>query len=1136
MRISKGRMQAGLVGALLAAMTFAVAMPSTAAAAPRWEAILKSNSAAAPGSTLTLGGLIQNTGDAGAPGTLTATVALPTDLSAVSTSLGWTCAGDGPGAAPNVVGAANLTCTQLGAFAGDAGAVLRVVAAVDASATAGAPRTARMNVYAPGGSLGPDGAPCASAPPGAPCASAARSMLIEGGPIPFGVEALDAAAHFPSAALDPRAGVHPYAQTTWVSLNTKTNPNGVISPALPGQDEGWPAQPPRDLVTELPPGFLGNLTGFERCTLAQLTPNDAGSLGTRCPTNSQVGLTRPYVDALSTASPLPLYNMEPPPGVAVRMGFQIARTPTVVDFTVRSHSDYGVTATLRNINQGLAITGGSLTVWGDPGDPVHDYQRSCPEQSPATQAGGPSCKFTGARVPLLRNPTSCGPTEEGMTTTLHADSWRDSAAFNPDGSPNLSDPKWHSISSDSHEAPGFPLPPSEWGPEKGTTECAKVPVKGKLSASPTSRDTTTPSGLQVKVEVPNPGLDNPDGIASSDVSKVRVALPEGMTINPSQAEGLGVCSEAQYESSKLSFLPENPTGCPSDSKIGTVEVVTPLLEEKIPGEVFVAEPFQNPFGSLLALYVVLEEPQRGVLVKLAGEVKTDPVTGQITTIFSDLPQQPFTSFDFKFREGARAPLVTPQSCATYTTTTEIWGHSNPSGKPVLSKSSFQIDRGIGGGPCPSGDLPPFKPLLQAGTVNNAAGSHSPFNLRLARTDAEQEFTNFSIKLPPGVTGKLAGIPFCPDQAIEAARHRTGAQELSSPSCPASSEVGRTLAGAGVGAVQTYAPGKIYLAGPYNGSALSIVSVTAAKVGPFDLGTVVVRLALKVDPTTAEVFVDATGSDPIPHIIDGITVHLRDIRAYVDRPDFVLNPTSCAPTSTASTVLGSGLDFASGHDDVPVVVSTRFQAADCAALAFKPRLAIRLLGKTRRGGNPALRATLKMKGTGESNIAKAQVTLPRSAFLDQEHIDTICTRVQYAADSCPKGSIYGYARAITPLLDEPIQGPVHLRSSENPLPDLVASLKSGRIEIDLVGRIDSPGKGGRIRTTFEAVPDAPVSSFVLTMRGGRKSLIENSTNLCKGRHRAIVNFDAHNGKIADSKPAITAKCKGKARRSSPKTRP
>jgi len=332
-------------------------------------------------------------------------------------------------------------------------------------------------------------------------------------------------------------------------------------------------------------------------------------------------------------------------------------------------------------------------------------------------------------------------------------------------------------------------------------------------------------------------------------------------------------------------------------------------------------------------------------------------------------------------------------------------------------------------------------------------------------------------------------------------------------------------------VLTYGPGKIYLAGPYNGSALSIAAITAAKVGPFDLGTVVIRQALKINPETAEVFIDSANSDPIPHIIDGIVVHARDIRAYVDRPEFVLNPTSCARTSTASTVLGSGLDFSADADDNPITVTSPFQAADCASLGFKPKLDLRLFGGTKRGDNPRFQAVLTAR-RGDANIGSAQVTLPHSEFLDNEHIKTVCTRVQFNSgvvpgENCPRASIYGYAKAITPVLDEPIEGPVFLRSSSHPLPDLVAALHSGKININLDGRIDSISNG-RIRNTFEAVPDAPVTKFTLTMQGGKKGLLVNSADLCKARHRAIVSFTGQNGKVSNSGPALKVKC-GKSRR-------
>ncbi len=388
-----------------------------------------------------------------------------------------------------------------------------------------------------------------------------------------------------------------------------------------------------------------------------------------------------------------------------------------------------------------------------------------------------------------------------------------------------------------------------------------------------------------------------------------VTLPEGVTVNPSAGEGLGACTPSDYHRETAESPPG--AGCPDSSKIGEVTIESALLSEPVKGSLFLAEPYENPFpepeaghpnGTLLAVYIVAKLPDRGLLIKSAGKVEPNPVTGQLTTTFDNIPQLPFSHFTLRFREGQSAPLVTPPGCGTFTTQASFvpWSAvdpNNPAPEEVVHENpSFTIDKGVHEGPCPSGGVPPFKPQVIAGTNDNAAGSYSPFYLRLIREDGEQEITKFSTTMPPGLTGDLTGIPFCPDSMIEAARHTTGRQEIGEPSCPHASEIGHTIVGAGVGSILAQTPGKVYLAGPYHGSALSIVSITSATVGPFDLGTVVIRFALRINPTTAQVEVDSTGSDPIPHIIDGIVVHVRDIRAYIDRPGFILNPTSCAAMS------------------------------------------------------------------------------------------------------------------------------------------------------------------------------------------------------------------------------------------------
>jgi uncharacterized repeat protein (TIGR01451 family) len=955
----------------------------------------------------------------------------------------------------------------------------------------------------------------------------------------FGVGAFDGVFADVNGDAFTQASGHPFEYTTHVDLNTFTSP-------IPAFADRYPVAPTKDILVDLPPGLLGNVGSMGQCRATELANSSEFIPLPLCPPSSQVGTIK-VMHALAHQDgynklwvlPLPLFNVAPPVGSPARFGFNIYGTIVFLDVKLRSNGDYGIVVGSSGSPETLAFSGATVNFWGVPADPVHNPERSCPGKRAAGEAG-PHCDATEPPIAFLRLPTRCSGPEE---ITAHADSWENPGRLDELGLPDTSDPAWDTASYVTHEAPGYPASPLDpttpWGEERGLSGCDNVPVKGTLEAKPTALDTETSTGLQVHVEVPNPGIENPSGIASSDIKAVKVSLPQGVTINPSQAEGLGVCTPSQYESTELSFFPTPGKGCPDQSKIGTVSVKTPLLDETLEGDVYIAQQddpatsqhgVENPFDSLLALYVVIENPERGILVKLPGRVDLeDPGhPGQIVTSFEDLPQLPFSSFDFKFREGARAPLVTPPQCGTYETEAVFTPWSDPS-HTITSRSSFEIVHGLGGGPCPPGGIPPFKPGFSGGTLNNNAASFSPFVMRLTRQDGEQDLTKFSSILPPGVLGKLAGVGKCSEAAIAAAKAKTGRVELASPSCPASSQIGRTLAGAGVGSVLTYVPGKIYLAGPYKGDPLSVVAVTPAVAGPFDVGTVVVREALTLNPETAEVEVDGAASDPIPHVLRGIPLKLRDLRVYVDREDFILNPTSCDPSSVRATLFGSYADVFSPADDVPVGQSDRFQAANCSALGFKPKLSIKLKGGTRRGGHPALRAVLRAR-PGDANIGAATVTLPRSAFLDQAHIRTICTRVQFAAAGgngadCPRGARYGYARAFTPLLDEPIEGSVYLRSSNHQLPDLVAAL-DGLVDVNVVGRIDS-FKGG-IRSSFESVPDAPVTKFVLTMQGGKKGLVVNSRNLCAGTNRANARFTGQNGKPHRFRPVVRPDCGGKAR--------
>jgi hypothetical protein len=899
-----------------------------------------------------------------------------------------------------------------------------------------------------------------------------------------------------------QAGSHPFAITTTFGVNHEGN---------------FPDAEVKDAIFEQIPGFIGDATAMPRCKTADFVA--IPETLPECPNDTAVGISASEASVPHLFFDAPVYNLQPPPGVVARLGFVVLKEPVIIDVGIKQGGDYNLTASSIDVSQAQKVFGSTLQIWGNPADPAHDFIRGQCAGAGVTFGEVGEIDFgagsTGscpsnvkAPKPFLTLPRSCtGPT----TSAFEADSW---------SNPGV----WVSGSALTHDNAIPPKP-------QGFTGCSKLGFNPTIAAKPTTRAAGSPTGLDFSLNVHDEGLTNPTGLAGADIKKAVVTLPEGFSTNPSLAEGLNVCTEADLERETVNSEPGS--GCPAESKIGTVEVETPLLEEPVNGALFIAKPYENPSHSLLALYIVIRNPKLGIVVKQALKVEPDPLTGQLTTIAEDLPQLPFSHFNLHFREGTRSPLASPPACGTYSAKALLTPSSGT--EPITTTSAFSIISGADNSPCPSADTPPFHPGLDAGTINNAAGHFSPFYLRLSRNDSEQEITHFSIKLPPGVIGKLAGIPFCSDAAIAAAKARTGPhggqEELERPSCPQASEIGHTLVGAGVGPSLAYAPGKLYLAGPYHGSNLSLVAITAAKVGPFDLGTVVVRFALRINPETAEVFVDAQGSDPIPHIIQGIPVHLRDIRAYVDRPEFVLNPTSCAKKSTASTVLGSGLDFASAADDQPVTVTSPFQAADCASLGFKPKLALSLKGGTRRGATPKFKAVLTAR-KGDANIGAAQVTLPRSEFLEQAHIGTVCTRVQFKegtipGEKCPAASIYGRARAVTPILSEPLEGSVYLRSSSHKLPDLVAALHNNQVDFALDGRIDSV-KNGRIRNTFETVPDAPVSKFVLEMQGGKKGLLVNSTNICRQKNRALSHFVGQNGKVYDTTPLIANDCGGKGK--------
>jgi hypothetical protein len=877
-----------------------------------------------------------------------------------------------------------------------------------------------------------------------------------------------------------QAGSHPFAFTTDLNLI-----------AEPGVDL-------RDAHVALPPGLVGNPTVIDRCNEAQFqTKPESGSSKegetivstTECPNSAAIGTARIILGG--TAYEIPVFNLVAPPGVPAEFGFVYAGVEVALVPHIRTDGSYGLTVDSINTSQAQPLTAARVTIWGVPYEAAHDTERgTCLAPSGVSQG---SCPITSAPRAYLTLPSSCsGP----QTTTVTADSWQRSGAYLPDGEPDLLDPAWVSATS-------APL---------GLEGCARVPYAPTVAAQPTTDQTTAATGLDFDLNVVDEGLTNPTGVAQSETKKAIVALPEGFTVNPSAGAGLSACSLPEYEAESLHSAPSE--GCPESSKIGTIEAESPLVEEPVKGSLYIAKQTENPFGSLLGFYFVARNSQLGVFAKAAGKVEADPRTGQLTTTFDNLPQLPISHFRLAFRQGQTSPLVSPPACGTYTATAALYPWSDPE-VPLQRTATFQVDHGPSGGPCPAGGVPPFKPQVISGTQNNAGGSYSPFYLRILREDGEQELTRFSTTLPPGLTGNLTGIPFCPDAAVQRAKEKSGAQEEAEPSCPAASEVGHTIVSAGVGSVLAQTPGKIYLAGPYNGAPLSIVSVTAAKVGPFDLGTVVIRFALDINPTTAQVEVSASGSDPIPHIIKGIVVHVREIHVYMNRSNFILNPTNCERLQISNTIDGAGADFTNPADQVPVTVTTPFEAADCSTLQFKPTFKVTTSGKTSRSGGASLAVKLTYPNApqgSEANIARVKVDLPKQLPSRLTTLQKACTSAQFNANpaGCPAASFIGHAKAVTPLIPVPLEGPaIFVSHGGEAFPSLIMVLQGYGVTIDLVGSTNI-SKSGITSSTFKAVPDQPVGSFELTLPQGKYSALAANGNLCKSKLAMPTEFLAQNG--------------------------
>jgi hypothetical protein len=849
-----------------------------------------------------------------------------------------------------------------------------------------------------------------------------------------------------------QAGAHP---DVTLKFKLNTDPQSRV---VGGRQEPYALT--KNIRFELPAGLLGNLNAIDKCPMAQFI-NALQEGG--CPFSSQVGIAKvglyPFANANFNES---IFLLAPPEDgdVVARLGLYVFAVAVTINVRVRSDSDYGLTASVEGAPSNAGLVTSEATLWGVPGDPSHNNRRLLPTEYGSSVS--PPREFGRPAEPFLTNPTTCGePLSFGF-------------AVNSYQLPDLIARKQTTMTSKD----GTPAP---------ITGCEALAFEPSFEATPTSHAAGAPTGLDVDLKVPQ---DEAVGdLATSQLRDAHVTFPKGMTINPDAADGLQACTPQQ-----AGYKEVHKTECPLGSTLGTASFDVPALPEPIEGTIYQRSP---EAGHLVRIWLTADE--QGVHVALPGEVELNPSNGQISSVFLDNPQVPLRELKLHFKVGPRAPLTNPPSCGTFLTHSEFapWSGNSASSEdsPMEVSENCNYSTGI------------FNPSLSAGSTSLDAGAFTNLITDITRQDGEENVEGLNVSLPLGLSAKFAGVGICSD-----AQAATG-------TCPASSQVGTTTIAAGPGITPLWipqpgkAPTAVYLAGPYKGAPFSLLVKVPAQAGPFDLGDVLTRAALYVDPETAQ---GTVKSDPLPQYLQGIPVAYRQIHVAVNRAGFALNPTSCEPKVFKAT-----LTSAEGKTAEP---SSSFQVGECGQLSFGPKLALSLKGDTKRGGLPSLKAVLTFPKGHQANIARAQVTLPHSEFLEQSHIQTVCTRVQFQANACPKRSIYGRARAFTPLFDKPLEGPVYLRSSSHQLPDLVADL-NGQIHVALDGRIDT-GKNGGIRNTFEAVPDAPVSRFVLEMQGQKKGLLVNSEDLCRasaGKRKANVSFGAQNGRIAQFQTLVDNSC-------------
>jgi hypothetical protein len=930
-------------------------------------------------------------------------------------------------------------------------------------------------------------------------ASGAGEALVEGGgtrPVsrvhvfstgestPFGLEDSELVPENEGGSVDLQAGSHPFQLSSTIGVNEVPQPG---KPYLPIDPELV-----KDLVVKLPRGLVGDANAVPQCLDTQFTTivNQAFN---QCPSDTVVGVallsTNEPRNLLYKTLPLPIFNLTAEQGEPARFGFDFEGLPVVLNTSVRTGEDYGVTVTASDTTEVGSLIGSSLVFWGVPGDARHDSARgwSCVAGdlyvNNGDEAPPEACvDHQASPVALLTLPPSCGGS---LQSSVVMDSWEDPGVFTA--------PLVSSLVGGS-------------GQMLGLGGCNSLPFAPSVTVSPDQLKASVPSGYTVDVHVPQEQALTPNGVAPADAKSITVTLPPGVVANPSVANGLSACSllsgrepakealEASGSVEGINLQTREPANCPEASKIATAEVVSPLLNHVLDGSVYVAAQNANPFGSLLALYLVVNDPISGVTLKLAGQVSPNPVTGQLTVTFSNLPELPFEDATIRTFNSQGSALSTPSVCGSYGTVGSLLPSSGEAAASVFS--SFELTPGDSG----CSGVEGFAPGFQAGTSKVQAGGYSPLATTVTHPDGDQPLGGIDIQLPPGLEANVAKIPLCAEPAAAQGQ------------CSQASLIGHVSVQAGLGDEPvTVEGGEVFLTGPYAGAPFGLSIVTTAKAGPFNLGVVVVRAAVTINPQTAAVSV-VTGA--IPTILQGIPLALKLIKVET-KEGFVFNPTSCDPMKITGSI--------SSAQGVSAAVSSSFQTSECSALGFKPRFVF----STTANHTKVLGADLHVKIIypkaafgSQANIAKVKVDLPIALPTRQSTYKYACVAAVFAANpkNCPPHSIVGTASATTPVLPVPVKGDVYLVShAGEAFPNLVMVLQGYGVTVDLTGT--TLIKKGITSNTFASVPDVPVSSFELTFPQGKYSILSGYGNFCKTKLEMPSAFVAQNGVETHETPTI-----------------